>query len=77
MPSWARYAVAVYFGLMMSGSLPTQGWAKSPNPRAAPALVKSTQFAPLKQPYRYPPAAEARHGAQHERAPQIALDLLR
>lgn len=54
MPSWARYAVAVYFGLMMSGSLPTPGWAAPSERRAAPPLVKSTQLAPLKKPYRYP-----------------------
>lgn len=76
MPSWARYAVAIYFGLMMSGSLPTSSWAKSRNPYVAPALVKSTQFAPMKKPYRYP-GGEGSVPAWSEQAPQVALDLLR
>ncbi|MFI4860552.1 MAG: hypothetical protein ACIAXF_07730 [Phycisphaerales bacterium JB063] len=76
MPLWARYAVTVYFGLMMSGSLPTQGWAKSSNPLVPPALVKSTQFAPMKQPYRLG-SSDTSVKSPDAQAPQSRREMLR
>lgn len=81
MPTWGRYAVTVYVGLLMAGALGRPPMAARSASQHAGGSGLSAKLAPLKAPYRYTekqdanPSPMGRHRAPsatdtpHERRP--------
>ncbi len=80
MPSWGRYAMTVYLGLLMAGALGRPPMAARSASQHDGGSGLSAKLAPLKAPYRYPDktgAAASPADIQHEPARETARDVPR